>query len=136
MNIKPKQKFKSALILLMILIPTSLYTMVILNQGNFVDKDITTNDGDIINNEMVDQHNFSPKSSDTFHQNEKYDLSVWWNKTYRFRIGFILEETEYINRYQPIEIYFTFREIAVYFGFLRIIIQLFFDNSFIIFSKS
>jgi hypothetical protein len=110
MNIRSKQKFKSALILLMLLVPASLYTIVILNQGNFIDKEITTNDGDIINNEVVDQNNFSPKSSDTFYQNEKYDLSVWWNKTYRFRIGFILEETEDIDRYQPIEMYFTFRE--------------------------
>ena len=110
MNIRSKQKFKSALILLMLLVPASLYTIVILNQGNFIDKEITTNDGDIINNEMVDQNNFSPKSSDTFHQNEKYDLSVWWNKTYRFRIGFILEETEDIDRYQPVEVFFTFRE--------------------------
>ncbi|GAI95095.1 unnamed protein product, partial [marine sediment metagenome] len=108
--IRSKQKFKSALILLMLLVPASLYTIVILNQGNFIDKEITTNDGDIINNEVVDQNNFSPKSSDTFYQNEKYDLSVWWNKTYRFRIGFILEETEDIDRYQPIEMYFTFRE--------------------------
>ena len=110
MNIKSKQKFKSALILLMLLVPTSLYTIFILNQGNFIDSGITTNDGDIINNEMVDQNNFSPQSSDIFYQNEKYDLSVWWNKTYRFRIGFILEETEDIDRYQPIEMYFTFRE--------------------------
>ncbi len=110
MNIKSKQKFKSALILLMLLIPTSLFTLVILNQGIFIDKGITTNNGDIINNEMGDQNNFSPKSSDTFHQNEKYDLSVWWNKTYRFRIGFILEETKGIDRYQPVEMIFTFRE--------------------------
>ncbi len=110
MNIKSKKKKKSALILLMILVPTSLYTMVILNQGKFVDRVITNDDGDIINNEIVDQNNFSPKASDTFHQNEKYDLSVWWNKTYRFRIGLILEETKGIDRYQPIEMYFTFEE--------------------------
>lgn len=114
MNIKSKQKFNSALILLMLLIPTSLYIMVILNQGSFIDKDITINDRDIINHEMVDQDNFSPKSSENFHQNEKYNLSVWWNKTYRFRIGFIIEETNGINRYQPIEMYFTFRETEHY----------------------
>lgn len=114
MNIKSKQKFNSALILLMLLIPTSLYIMVILNQGSFIDKDITINDRDIINHEMVDQDNFSPKSSEIFHQNEKYNLSVWWNKTYRFRIGFIIEETNGINRYQPIEMYFTFRETEHY----------------------
>ncbi len=110
MNIRSKKKIKSALILLMILVPTSLYIMVILNQGKFVDRVITNDDGDIINNEIVDQNNFSPKASDTFHQNEKYDLSVWWNKTYRFRIGLILEETKGIDRYQPIEMYFTFEE--------------------------
>lgn len=114
MNIKSKQKFNSALILLMLLIPTSLYIMVILNQGSFIDKDITINDRDIINHEMADQDNFSPKSSEIFHQNEKYNLSVWWNKTYRFRIGFIIEETNGINRYQPIEMYFTFRETEHY----------------------
>jgi len=65
---------------------------------------------------------FSPKTSDVIHQNDKYDLALWWNKTFRFRVGFILGEEDNVDRYQPIDIYFTFRENEHYENTERLVI--------------
>jgi len=37
MNVRTKQKFKTILILLTIFMPTTLFSMILLNQGNQVD---------------------------------------------------------------------------------------------------
>jgi len=110
MNVRAKQKFKMTLILLTILIPTTLFSMILLNQGNQVDYGNASIDEDVDNFDIDKEDDYFPETSDTTHINGKYDLSLWWNKTYRFRIGFILEETEDIDRYQPIDMFFTFRE--------------------------
>ncbi|NVM18896.1 MAG: hypothetical protein HWN80_14365 [Candidatus Lokiarchaeota archaeon] len=110
MNVRTKQKFKMTLILLTILVPTTMFSMILLNQGNIVDYGNTTMDGDIDNFEIDKEDDYYPNLADITHFGGKYDLSLWWNKTYRFRIGFVLEETEGIDRYQPVEVYFTFRE--------------------------
>ena len=110
MNVRKKQKIKMTLILLTILIPTTLFSMAFLNQGNRVDYGNTITDGDINHLEVDGEDNYFPETSDITHINDKYDLSIWWNKTFGFRIGFTLEETEGIDRYQPVDVYFTFRE--------------------------
>ena len=110
MNVKSKRKSKLTLFTLLILIFTPLFTMVLFNQVNFGGNVDTSIAGDSLEPTSGDHGNYFPESSDVTYENEKYDLSLWWNKTYQFRIGFILEETEGIDRYQPTEIYFTFRE--------------------------
>ena len=110
MNVRKKQTIKMTLILLTILIPTTLFSMILLNQGNQVGYNNTTIDEDVNRLELEEEDNYFPEISDITHINDKYDLSLWWNKTYRFRIGFVLEETEDIDRYQPVEVFFTFRE--------------------------
>ena len=94
MNVRTKQKFKMTLILLTILIPTTFFSMMLLNQGNQVDYNNTIIDEDVNHHEFDGEDNYFPETSDITHINDKYDLSLWWNKTYRFRIGFVLEETE------------------------------------------
>jgi hypothetical protein len=110
MNVRKKQKFKMTLILLTILIPTTLFSMILVNQGKQVDYSDTTTDGDVNHFALDEENNYFPETSDITYINDKYDISLWWNKTFRFRIGFVLEETEGIDRYQPVEVYFTFRE--------------------------
>ena len=99
MNVRAKQKFKMTLILLTVLIPTTLFSMILLNHGNQVDYGNASMDGDTDNFDIDKEDDYFPETSDTTHINGKYDLSLWWNKTYRFRIGFVLEETEGIDRY-------------------------------------
>lgn len=110
MNVRPKQKFKMTLILLTILIPTTLISMIFINQGNPVEYRDASIEGDFNHLGYDEEDNYFPGTSDITHEDEKYDLSIWWNKTYRFRIGFVLEETEGIDRYQPMDMFFTFRE--------------------------
>ena len=110
MNVKTKRKLETTLILLTILVPTALFSVILLKQENLVSSDGTLFDEDA-NNFYIDKENdFLPNTADTTHIDSKYDLSLWWNKTYRFRIGLVLEETEGIDRYQPIDAYFTFEE--------------------------
>jgi hypothetical protein len=110
MNVRTKQKFKMTLVLLTILIPTATFSMILFNQGNYGDKNnmISDREANLFGREGGD--NYYPETSEITHMNDKYDLSIWWNKTYRFRIGFVLEETEGIDRYQPVDVFFTFRE--------------------------
>jgi len=110
MNVRTKQKFKTILILLTIFMPTTLFSMILLNQGNLFDNSSTTIDDDVGNFDIAKEDDYYPNTADITYENDKYDLSLWWNKTYRFRIGFVLEETEGIDRYQPVDVFFTFRE--------------------------
>jgi len=110
MNIRIKRNLMLTLFTLMILIPTSLFTMALFNQVNFGGNMDTSLTGESLEQTFGDQDNYFPEASGVTYENEKYDLSLWWNKTYRFRIGFVLEETEGVDRHQPIEVYFTFRE--------------------------
>jgi len=98
MNVRTKQKFKTILILLTIFMPTTLFSMILLNQGNQVDYGNTTIDGDVDNFDIDKEDDYNPNTADITYENDKYDLSLWWNKTYRFRIGFVLEETEGIEK--------------------------------------
>ena len=110
MNVRLKRNSKLTLFTLLILIFTPLFTMVLFNQVNLGSNTDTSFTGDSLGPTIDDQDNYFPEASGVTHENEKYDLSLWWNKTYRFRIGFVLEETEGIDRHQPVEIFFSFRE--------------------------
>ena len=110
MNIRSKRNLILRLFTLSILISASFLTMTLFNQGNLNSNLDITITGDNLGPTIDDQDNYFPESSSVTLENEKYDLTLWWNKTYRFRIGFVLEETEGIDRQQPVEIFFTFRE--------------------------
>ena len=84
--------------------------MALFNRVNLDSNMDTTFTGESLEPIFDDPDNYFPETSSVTLENEKYDLSMWWNKTYRYRIGFVLEETEGIDRYQPVEILFTFRE--------------------------
>ncbi len=77
------------------------------NDGNIVKEVI---DDDSLIDEKIDSFDFSPKLSDITYHDYKLNVSSWWNKTYRYRIGLELEETDSIDRYQPVDIYLTFLE--------------------------
>ena len=109
MNTKLRQKLTTlAILLILFIIPTS-FSIFNLNPG----VSPTTIESPIDFEDKVDDpqdfEELEPKPSDVFHIGDKYDLSIWWNKTYRYRIGFVLEETEGIDRYQPVDVYFNFR---------------------------
>jgi len=109
-----KNKLKNKIIYLFFLLTIILTPVFITNFLVDTNKIQETTDSPI-NEEIDNDDEFTgdllyPKSSDVIHMNEKIDLSLWWNKTFRYRVGFILEETENIDRHQPLDIYFTFRE--------------------------
>ena len=110
MNTNLRQKITTITILLIIFIVPISFSIFNLNPGVSTCSNNSITDTKAIVDNPKDFEDFAPKSSDTFYTGSKYDLSIWWNKTYRYRIGFVLEETEGIDRYQPIDIYFTFRE--------------------------
>ena len=110
MNTKRKQKSIYSLVFLLILL-TPAFIATFLTNTTDVRESIDSTTGDTVSRgDDVIGDFFSPKTSDVIHQNDKYDLALWWNKTFRFRIGFILEEEDNVDRYQPFDIYFTFRE--------------------------
>ena len=60
MNNRTKQKFKMTLILLTILVPTTLFSMTLLNQGNNNDHTRVTPDGDGNLFENYEEDNYFP----------------------------------------------------------------------------
>ncbi len=109
MNKKLKQKLTTLTILLITFIVPISFSLFNFNLGGPMARvDSTTDSDDMVENPM-NFEGLELKTSDVYHVGDKYDLSIWWNKTYRYRIGFVLEETEGIDRYQPMDVYFTFR---------------------------
>ncbi|TFG01346.1 MAG: LamG domain-containing protein, partial [Promethearchaeota archaeon] len=110
MNTKLRQKITTLAILLIVFAIPISFSIFNLNSGVSTISNGSLTDRELVGDETNEFGNFEPKSSDVYHIGDKYDLSIWWNKTYRYRIGFVLEETEGIDRYQPIDVYFTFRD--------------------------
>ncbi len=105
-------KNKKTLILMAILFVSMLLMplnniLINNNDGNIVKEVI---DDDSLIDEKIDSFDFSPKLSDITYHDYKLNVSGWGNKTYRYRIGIELEEKDSVDRYQPIDIYLTFRE--------------------------
>ena len=121
MNVRTKRKFTTTLILLTILVPTTLFSMILLKQGNLVDNGITAIENEVDNLDFDKDDENSPNTADITLINEKYDLSLWWNTNYRFRIGFNVEETEGINRYQPVDVPLFFEDNEYYEDSARLI---------------
>ncbi|MEJ2293490.1 MAG: hypothetical protein P8Y23_01830, partial [Candidatus Lokiarchaeota archaeon] len=109
MNTILRQKLTTITILLIIFIVPISFSIFNLNPGVSTSSNNQITDTKTTVDEPKDFEDFNPKTSDTFYTGSKYDLSIWWNKTYRYRIGFVLAESEGIDRYQPLDVYFTFR---------------------------
>ncbi len=60
--------------------------------------------------EDIKSINQYPVISDINYINSKYNISDWWNTTFRYRICIELEEIDSINRYQPLDIFLVFQE--------------------------
>ncbi|MFX1236157.1 MAG: LamG-like jellyroll fold domain-containing protein [Promethearchaeota archaeon] len=60
-------------------------------------------------------------SSDVFYPESVYNLTSWWDTTWRFRIAIEVENTENIDEYEPIEVYLQFRDDEYFTGTERII---------------
>ena len=121
--IKTKNKFKQriAAIFSLILVISSIITilpLIFINSGDV--SDIPANEEIFKDNDFNDGVN-SLKSSDVFYPDFKYDLSEWWNKTYRFRIGFEIENLDDYDKYQPVDVFFNFQENEHYKGSARIV---------------
>ncbi|MBD3253843.1 MAG: hypothetical protein GF383_02065 [Candidatus Lokiarchaeota archaeon] len=77
---------------------------------------LISNDLDnILNDDRIDTNDLksetetdSIKTSDVVQKSEPYDLSDWWNTSYRYRIGFELENLQNFDRYEPINIFLNF----------------------------
>ena len=110
MNIKLKRKSIYSLVLLLILLTPAFIATFLTNKTDVKESTDSVQYDNVSRGDDFSGDLFFPKSSDVIHQNDKYDLALWWNKTFRFRVGFILEEKDNVDRYQPIDIYFTFRE--------------------------
>ncbi|MFX1493017.1 MAG: LamG domain-containing protein [Promethearchaeota archaeon] len=110
MNTKRKRKSIYSLGILLILLTPVFIGTFLSNTTNVKESMDSNTDDNVSRGDDFIGDFFSPKTSDVIHQNDKYNLDLWWNKTFRFRIGFILEEEDNVDRYQPIDIYFTFRE--------------------------
>jgi len=110
MNTKLRQKITTLAILLIVFAIPISFSIFNLNSGVSTISNDSLTDREPVGDDKNEFGNFEPKASDVYHIGDKYDLSIWWNKTYRYRIGFVLEETEGIDRYQPIDVYFTFRD--------------------------
>ena len=108
------QKLKIIVILLIVLLNSNLITNFINNQSQNGLKDLGSNDIIIGNKENYVQDNKSLNPSETIHHSDKYNLSDWWNKTFNYRIGLELEELASVDRYQPIDVFLTFRENECY----------------------
>ncbi|MFX1267348.1 MAG: LamG domain-containing protein [Promethearchaeota archaeon] len=122
MNTITKRKSIYCLVILLILLTPAFIATFLTDTTNVKESIDSTIDDNVSRGDDVSRDYFSPKSSDVIHQNDKYDLALWWNKTFRFRVGFILEEEDNVDRYQPIDIYFTFRENEHYENTERLVI--------------
>ena len=67
----------------------------------------------------IDDNYLNP--SKIVHYNKKYNLSDWWNNTYKYRIGFKLENIDSFVRYQPVDVSLTFRESEHYKSTTRLV---------------
>ncbi|MFX1291953.1 MAG: LamG-like jellyroll fold domain-containing protein [Promethearchaeota archaeon] len=121
--IKAKKKFKQRITasLLLIFIISSIITVLPLNSTNSSDVSNLPAEKEIFNEDSFNNNFNSLKSSDIFYPAFKYDLSEWWNKTYRFRIGFKIENLDDFDKYQPVDIFFNFQENEHYEGSTRLV---------------
>ncbi|MFX1413702.1 MAG: LamG-like jellyroll fold domain-containing protein [Promethearchaeota archaeon] len=110
MNIKLKRKFVYPLFFLLILLTPAFIANFLINSYSKEKEEKSFINEISGEKEELEDHFFYPKSSDVIYMSEKIDLLLWWNKTFRYRVGFILEETENINRHQPLDIFLRFRE--------------------------
>jgi len=103
---KPKSKKILSLLVLLILLFIPQLFLPKINPINNMD----FNEKKSYNKKYNSNISESPLQSNITYINNKYNLSDWWNKTYRYRICIELEEIDSIDRYQPVEVYLMFLE--------------------------
>ena len=116
-----KRNSKLYVLFLLILLTGISLTSFPVNQFNSGSASNFPSDDDIFNDEDFKENSNSPRISDVFYPGSKYDLSEWWNKTYRFRIGFEVENLDNFDRYQPVDVSFNFQENEHYVGSTRLV---------------
>jgi len=94
----------------LILFTTILLLPTIFSLNSFFLKNPNNNSNvkDIINPE--EDHTSTPKLSDVFQIDSGYDLSQWWDTRFRYRIAFNVEDTNNIDRYQPVDVPLSFED--------------------------
>ncbi|MFX0132188.1 MAG: LamG-like jellyroll fold domain-containing protein [Candidatus Hodarchaeota archaeon] len=116
---------KKLLILGLLLIILQLASLLkfpkfIENDRGDVNFDTINKENEIYNITSIKDDVHLKESKIIFH-NHKYNLTDWWNNTFRYRIGFTLENIDSFNRYQPFTIDLTFQENEHYEGTERLL---------------
>ncbi|TXT62503.1 MAG: exported protein of unknown function, partial [Promethearchaeota archaeon] len=60
-------------------------------------------------------------TSDVYQYGSEYAVSKWWDTRFRFRIGFEVENPFSYDRYEPVDVYFTFQDEEHYEGSARLV---------------
>ncbi|MFX1384703.1 MAG: LamG domain-containing protein, partial [Promethearchaeota archaeon] len=105
-TLKNTKKFAFIAIFLMIT-TSSIYTNLISNG--------------IIGDSLLSTPSTSSITHETTNVGYKYNISTWWNTTYKYRIGLEVENTEGFDRYQPVDVYLSFRPEEFYEGTGRLV---------------
>ncbi len=93
--------------LILMMTSSSLLTFTTLNRKNGT-------------NSLIDPSTSSLNSEQT-DIGYKYNISTWWNSSYKYRIGLEIENNEGFDRYQPVNIFLTFRPEEFYEGTGRLV---------------
>ncbi|NHJ86090.1 MAG: hypothetical protein FK734_11560, partial [Asgard group archaeon] len=93
--------------LLLMMTSSTFFTLTTINRNNIVSS-INTVSTSSLNNELS-------------YIGYKYNISSWWNSSYKYRIGLEVENNEGFDRYQPVDVFLTFRPNEFYEGTGRLV---------------
>ncbi|MHA1191816.1 MAG: LamG-like jellyroll fold domain-containing protein [Promethearchaeota archaeon] len=93
-----------------ILFTTILLLPTIFSVNSFVLNNRIDIEGENYSEQEFNSENELPESSDVFQIDSEYDLSQWWDTRFRYRIAFNVEETNNIDRYQPVDVPLSFED--------------------------
>ncbi|MFX0140569.1 MAG: LamG domain-containing protein, partial [Candidatus Hodarchaeota archaeon] len=118
-NISVTSVFAIFLIIIQLILFINIPIFLENNSGEITNK-ILNKEKDFYDNPS-DINETYMKPSEILRHNQKFNLSDWWNNTFRYRIGFKLENINLYDRYQPVDLYLTFRENEHYEGTNRLL---------------
>ncbi len=107
MKFKRKAISKISVLAILLII---LQLITFLNIPLFMASQINNEKEKEIYNESSNIDERDLRSSEILYHNQKFNLSDWWNNTFRYRIGFKLENIDSFDRYQPVNVYLICRE--------------------------
>jgi hypothetical protein len=115
------KNFKSSILLVFLFLAPSVFAMISLTfpTGMTVTEQDSTSDK--FSNIKYEPNHTTPITSDVTYTGTKYDLSKWWDTRFRFRMGIEVEETENIDRYQPVDVFLSFNDNEHYEGSARLV---------------